>query len=253
MVTEPDPVSEKRKESPHEFPARESTDRKAPDRGAERMLAFQAGDAAAFDEIISMYQTCVFQFILRTVGDRGRAEDLTQDLFVRVYRSRARYQPSAKFRTWLFTIASRLSLNELRAQRRRHRLFVSPSAWQAKTAADGPGDDFSGSDFFARLPRRQNESPSERLECEELSQIVEGLLAELPPNQRAALQLQMSEEISYREIAEVLGVSTLAVKSLLVRARETLKRGVEGYFSGERKLSGEKRVSGEKKLRGKKA
>ena len=87
------------------------------------MLAFQAGDSTAFDDIVYRYQQPVQNFLRRYLRDRDRMEDLTQEVFIRVYKSRERYQPTAKLRTWLFTIATRLALNEIRSIRRKRRVF----------------------------------------------------------------------------------------------------------------------------------
>ena len=185
------------------------------------MEAFSRGDETAFDHLVVEYQLSVYHYILRTVRDTGRAEDLTQEVFVRVFKARSRYRPTAKFRTWLFTIAHRLSLNEIRAERRRRKILAAPGA-----------GDSEGRDLVATAESVGDETVVANLERQELENVVESLLAGLPPNQQAAFRLLTSEKFSYEEIAEVLGVSTGAVKSLLVRGRETLRRGVEAYLTG---------------------
>ena len=199
------------------------------------MLAFQGGAEDAFDRLVGRYQSTVYHFIVRTIRDAGRAEDLTQEVFLRVYRSRERYKPVANFKTWLFTIANRLALNELRAVRRRRRIFVEAGGMDGS-----PGSAKSHDDFWANVPDRQCASPSEPVEEDELERVIGELLNRLPENQRAAIQLQRSETFSYQDIAEVLQVSTMAVKALLVRAREDLKIGLERYLEGKNNLLGKK-------------
>ncbi len=192
------------------------------DDGVRWMQAFQAGDASAFDRIVAAYRASVQHFIGSKLTDDGRAEDLTQEVFVRVYRARARYEPTAQLRTWLFTIANRLVLNEIRAIRRRRRVLADPGAG---TSAQ---DEDDGS-FWGSVEDVRSASPGEQAEQRELEAVVERLIAALPDNQRAALQLQRLEALSYAEIAEILQVTPLAVKALLVRAREKLKIGLEQY------------------------
>jgi len=194
------------------------------------MLAFQAGDEAAFDRIVERHWVSVRRFIARSVADEGRAEDLAQEVFIRVYRSRHRYRPSAGFSTWLFTIANRLALNEARSRRRRSKVFRdAPGTGSAES--DGASDD-----FWANIEDPRVETPGERLERKELETVMEELIERLSPGQRAAIELQRAGRFSYREIAEILNVSVPAVKSLLVRARETLRAGVEVHLRGGRGL-----------------
>jgi len=190
------------------------------------MLAFQAGDEAAFDRIVERHWVSVLRFIGRSVADAGRAEDLTQEVFIRVYRSRTRYRPTARFNTWLFTIASHLALNEARSRRRRSRVFRDPPG------SGSPDGDDAADDFWANIEDPRVESPGERLERKELETVMETLVKGLTPGQRAAIELQRAGRFSYSEIAEILGVTLPAVKSLLVRAREALKEGVDIYLQG---------------------
>lgn len=198
------------------------------------MLALQSGDEAALDSLVAHYQSGVFHFILRTVRDRGRAEDLTQEVFVRVYRSRESYAPTATFKTWIFTIAHRLALNEIRALQRRRRVFTEGPATGASSNDRSPGEDFWSSVGDPTQP-----TPLESLEEKELEKLIESLLEDLPQNQRFALELKRTQDLSYKEIAEILEVSTKAVKSLLVRAREKLKTEVDLYLAGHRRIQGQ--------------
>lgn len=191
--------------------------------GRELMLAFQSGDSKAFEEIVFRYQKQVQNFLRRYLRDRDRMEDLTQEVFIRVYKSRDRYQPTAGFRTWLFTIATRLALNEIRAIRRKRRVFAE--------IPDEPEAD-SPSPFRSAADHRE-ESPRELIEEKELGKIIERLIEELPPNQKAAILLSQLEKLSYKEIAEILEMSVAAVKSLLMRGRELLRGRLKPYFDGK--------------------
>ena len=197
------------------------------------MRSLQAGDEGSFDRIVAHYQSGVFHFIRASIKDEGRVEDLTQEVFIRVYRSRQRYRPVARFKTWLFTIANRLMLNEVRAIRRRRRVF-SDVPVQRSPADPSRGED----EFWGSVSDAKTEDPGDFAERRELEDVVKALVATLPRNQRAAIELQRSERFSYLEISEILGVSPMAVKSLLVRAREKLKLGLEPYLSGSRSSGG---------------
>jgi RNA polymerase sigma-70 factor (ECF subfamily) len=194
--------------------------------GRRWMLAFQAGDAAAFDNLVIEYQSSVLHFLFRYLKDRHRAEDLTQEVFIRVFRSRERYRPTARFRTWLFTIALRLAMNEIRGLRRRRRVF-------GERVTGRPESDASTWKVASEPVDHREVQPIARLEEAELSEVLGRLIQALPPGQRAAVLLSRGEELSYREVAEVLGVTAMAVKSLLMRARETLRAGLRPYLDGK--------------------
>jgi RNA polymerase sigma-70 factor (ECF subfamily) len=188
------------------------------DPDAALMLRVKQGDTAAFAQLVDKFKQPVINLAYRTLHDLTEAEDLAQNAFVQVYKSAARYEPSAKFSTWLFTIARNLCLNEIR-RRARH-----PADSLDQPAAET--DDH---------PLRQVEdkgvsSPPEQLLRGELEEKVERALAELPENQRTALLLCRQEELSYEEIAAVLGCSLSATKSLIHRARETLKARLKPYL-----------------------
>lgn len=188
------------------------------DPDAALMLRVKQGDTAAFAQLVDKFKQPVINLAYRTLHDLTEAEDLAQNVFVQVYKSAARYEPSAKFSTWLFTIARNLCLNEIR-RRARH-----PADSLDQPAAET--DDH---------PLRQVEdkgvsSPPEQLLRGELEENVERALAELPENQRTALLLCRQEELSYEEIAAVLGCSLSATKSLIHRARETLKARLKPYL-----------------------
>jgi RNA polymerase sigma-70 factor (ECF subfamily) len=188
------------------------------DPDAALMLRVKRGDRAAFTELVTKYQQPVMNFIHRTLRDETEAEDLAQNVFLQVYKSRARYQQTAKFSTWLFTIARNLCLNEIR-RRSRH-----PAESLEQTQIEN--DD---------QPRLQIEDhavilPPEILLHGELSQKIAEAVAALPENQRSAILLCQQEDLSYEDIAKILGCSLSATKSLIHRGRETLKEMLKPYL-----------------------
>lgn len=188
------------------------------DADAELMRRVKRGDMRAFAELVDKYQQPVMNLLARTLRDETEAEDLAQIVFVQVFKSADRYRESAKFTTWLFTIARNLCLNEIR-RRARH----------PAESLDGPPTE------HADQPARQYEdrkvfSPPDALLHSELEEKIEEALATLPENQRTALLLCRQEELSYEEIATVLGCSVAATKSLIHRGRETLKQKLKPYL-----------------------
>ena len=189
-----------------------------PDPDAALMLRVKRGDRAAFAELVEKYRQPVMNFIYRTLPDAAEAEDLAQVVFLQVFKSAHRYEPSAKFTTWLFTIARNLCLNELR-RRSRH----------PASSLDAPHPEHD------EEPQRQYEdvktcSPTDALLHGELTEKIAQAVAELPESQRTALLLFREEELSYDEIGGILGCSLSATKSLIHRARETLKQQLKPYL-----------------------
>jgi len=188
------------------------------DPDAVLMLRVKRGDRAAFTELVEKYQQPVMNFIHRTLRDETEAEDLAQNVFLQVYKSRARYQQTAKFSTWLFTIARNLCLNELR-RRSRH-----PAESLEEMHVEHEDQ-----------PRHQIEDhgvvlPPEKLLHGELAEKIADAVAGLPENQRSAILLCRQEDLSYEEIAKILGCSLSATKSLIHRGRETLKELLKPYL-----------------------
>ena len=189
-----------------------------PDPDAALMLRVKRGDRAAFAALVDKYKQPVMNFIFRSLRDEIEAEDLAQNVFLQAWKSRGRYKQTAKFSTWLFTIARNLCLNEIR-RRSRH---PAESIEEAHAEHDDQ-------------PRQQYEdksqiAPPEKLLHGELARKIEEALAELPENQRAAILLCRQDELSYEEIAEVLDCSLSATKSLIHRGRETLKEKLKPYL-----------------------
>jgi RNA polymerase sigma-70 factor (ECF subfamily) len=181
------------------------------DADAVRMMRARRGDVGAFAELVDRYWPPVVGWFVRQLGDRQDAEDLAQEVFLRLYRARRRYRPRAKFSTWLFHVAGNVARNAVRSRRRRP---CRPLGRLCGSRAD---------DAFAQryLPDRGGD-PARPLERAELAGQVRGALAGLAGRQRLALELKC-EDRSYREIARRLALSPEAAKSLLYRARQQLK------------------------------
>lgn len=188
------------------------------DPDAALMMRVKQGDTVAFAELVDKYKQPVMNLASRMIRDQTEAEDLAQAVFVQVFRSAGRYKVNSKFSTWLFTIARNLCLNEIR-RRTRH----------PAESIDAPHPEQEGQ------PRQQYEdrgttSPPESLLQGELQAKIDEALAALPENQRTAILLCRQEELSYEDIAAVLGCSLSATKSLIFRGRETLKERLKPYL-----------------------
>jgi len=188
------------------------------DPDAALMLRVKQGDMAAFTELVEKYKQPVVNLAYRTLRDATEAEDVAQNVFVQVHKSSARYQSTAKFSTWLFTIARNLCLNEIR-RRSRH-----PA--ESLDATHPDQDDQP----LQQVADQKNFAAPESLLQAELAQKVDQALADLPESQRSAILLCREEELSYEEISEVLGCSVSATKSLIHRGRETLKERLKAYL-----------------------
>jgi RNA polymerase sigma-70 factor (ECF subfamily) len=188
------------------------------DPDAALMLRVKQGDTAAFTELVEKYKQPVMNLAYRTVRDMTEAEDLAQNVFVQVYKSASRYKSTAKFSTWLFTIARNLCLNEIR-RRSRH----------PAESLDASHPDHEDQPL-QQYEDKKNFSPPESLLQGELAQQIDRALADLPENQRSAILLCRQDELSYEEIAEALGCSVSATKSLIHRGRETLKERLKAYL-----------------------
>ena len=189
-----------------------------PDPDAALMLRVKRGDRAAFTELVEKYKQPVMNFIFRSLRDEIEAEDLAQNVFLQVYKSRSRYKQTAKFTTFLFTIARNLCLNELR-RRSRH-----PAESLEETHTDNEDQ-----------PARQIEDKTqiaapENVLHSELADKIEEALNELPENQRSAILLCRQDDLSYEQIAKILRTSLSATKSLIHRGRETLKEKLKPYL-----------------------
>jgi RNA polymerase sigma-70 factor (ECF subfamily) len=174
------------------------------------MLDVKAGDEASFDFLLGKYRSPLVNFLNRMVRDQATAEDLAQEVFLRVYRARHKYNPSAKFTTWLFRIATNLALNSIR-DRRHQKLEFS---------LDTPVDE-EGS-MPRELPARDMRIDEYMIERDR-AQLIQRAIGSLPEKQRVAILLHKYEEMDYVEIAGILECSESALKSSLFRAYETLR------------------------------
>jgi len=190
----------------------------AQDPDAALMLLVKQGDVSAFERLVEKYKQPVLNLVYRMLRDLTEAEDIAQNVFVQVYKSASRYEISSKFSTWLFTIARNLSLNEIR-RRSRH----------PAESIDAPHPDHEDQPWH-QFEDKKTFTPPESLLQGELENKVLEAIAELPENQRTALLLCRQGELSYEEIAEVVGTSLSATKSLIHRGRETLKQKLKPYL-----------------------
>ena len=183
------------------------------------MTRVRDGDTDAFRVLIERHQRAVINTIHRAIGDAWEAEDLAQRVFLQVYRSAKRYKPTAKFTTWLFTITRNTILNEHR-RRSRH---AAESLDALQNPQHGEGGGWEAPDATAP-------DPSHAVIERELQDTIMEVVQQLPEAQRTAVILCRYEGLSYEEIAEVLGCSVSATKSLLHRARLTLKEKLRGCY-----------------------
>ncbi len=179
------------------------------------MLDVKSGDARSFELLLQKYRTPLVNFLYRMVRDRASAEDLAQEVFLRVYRARKDYVARAKFTTWLFRIATNLALNAVR-DGRYHQLQISLDQRVATSDAN---------ETEAPMLDVADRKPSIELQLVERDRVamIRQAINKLPEKQRAAVLLHKYHELDYDEIAKILECSESALKSLLFRAYETLR------------------------------
>ncbi len=180
------------------------------------MARIAQGDNEAFEILVNRHQTSILNLIYRFIGDRTYAKDLAQEVFIRVWRAAKAYKPEAKFTTWIYRITKNLCFNELKSSRRKKWFSFHQS------------DDQSGETIEDRLSDAAPSAEDLLLEKERSRQISEALQS-LPDNQRMALILKRYDDLSYQEIAQILGCSVSAVESLLVRAKRSLQEKLKNY------------------------
>jgi RNA polymerase sigma-70 factor (ECF subfamily) len=189
------------------------------------MLGVKAGDEVSFELLLERYRLPLVRFLGRMVRDYAHAEDLAQEVFLRVYRARGKYKPSAKFTTWLFRIASNLALNSVRDERHRQRdISLDEPAPGVRESGDAePALD---------VPSREPGALDHMLARQRANRIRRAILR-LPEKQRVAVLLHKYQEMDYDEIARVLECSESALKSLLFRAYETLRVELAPLVAGD--------------------
>lgn len=185
----------------------------------ELMLRVTHGDVESFEVLLKRHRVPLLGYFFRMVRDQALAEDLTQEVFLRVYQARERYQPEARFTTWLYRIATNLALNAIRDRRCEPLTFVVPESDDGQTPP------------LERVADGRPTAEQQMLESDRERTIREAIES-LPERQRAAVILHKYQEVDYRQIAQVLKVSESAVKSLLFRAYESLRVRLEPLMQG---------------------
>jgi RNA polymerase sigma-70 factor (ECF subfamily) len=186
------------------------------------MLDFQRGDDKAFDQIFTKYSVSLVNFVYRFLGSRAKAEEVAQEVLLRVYRARQSYRPRAKFSTWIYRVAKNFCLNELR----RHE-YVKPPV-----SIDDPDDNRQG-----RLRQWTDEgspTPEDDLVATLFEKAFNRAVGALPARQRAAFVMTRFTDLSYRDAAVALGCTETTVKSLVHRANTALKESLKDYIIDDR-------------------
>ncbi len=179
---------------------------------AKIMADVAGGDLSAFKTLVELHHKPLINFIARYTGDRDSAEDIAQEVFLRVFKAAKTYKPQAKFRTWLFTIATNLCLNEIRGSKSSPK-FVDLSDLHEYPAVVSAAF-----------------SPQQAAENVEREMAVRKAIGNLPENQRIAILLRQYHEFSYAEIGKIMGLTVPAVESLIQRARQSLKKSLSHYI-----------------------
>jgi len=196
----------------YDFPAQVDPSSWTADPDVQLMERARDGDISGFEALFRKHSGSVVKLAYQFVRSRERAEELAQTVFLQLYRARARYEPRARFLTYLYRITTNVCLNELR--RREYSATME--------SLDGAVDD-SGNAAPARIPDELSPDPVEHLAGVEIATEIRRVLDQLPLNQRAAFLLGRIEGLSYRDVAESLDTSVSAVKSLIFRATSTLR------------------------------
>jgi len=182
----------------------------------ELMARIAKGDEDAFEILVNRHQNSILNLVYRFIGDRTQAKDLTQEVFIRVWQSAKSYEPKAKFTTWIYRITANLCFNELKSSRRRKWFSFN---WSYE----------DGEHTFEETPSDSAPSAEDLLLEKERSRQISDALQSLPDNQRMALVLKRYDDLSYQEIAQIIGCSVSAVESLLVRAKRTLQEKMKDF------------------------
>ena len=183
----------------------------------ELMKRIGSGDKVAFTQLVEKYQRMVMKMVYRYIGSYHEVEDLTQEIFIKVYSAAKRYTPQAKFSTWLYRVVVNHCLN-YRRKLKRGALLTSIDS--SSSGSERPS---------SQLSQPQDQQPERLLEQKEIQAALKRVISELPDKQRMALILYRFEGLSYKEITKVLGCSLSAVESLLFRAMKTLKEKLRPY------------------------
>jgi len=180
------------------------------DNDIKLIIAFQKGDEFSFNEILNKYEKPLINFIYRFIGSQTEAEDIVQEVFIRVYKSAANYKPSFRFSTWIYKIATNLCIDYHRKRK-------------IKTVSLNHPINTKEGEIKRETTDLSQATPDISIEKKQISETIQSALLSLPVNQRIALTLKVYENKSYREISEIIGCSVPAVESLLFRARLSLR------------------------------
>ncbi|MBT8035918.1 MAG: sigma-70 family RNA polymerase sigma factor [Verrucomicrobiae bacterium] len=195
-------------------PSDDTMETSANDVDVALMLRVRSGDELAFEELIERHQHAIIGTVAKMLGNASDAEDIAQQVFIRLWKSASRYKPTAKFTTFLYTITRNLVFNESRRRSRKKEHSI----------------DEREDDFHLQTPDTQTASPDEDILTTELQQAVDQAIANLPEKQRIAVILRRYEGMPYDEIGHILELSIPAVKSQLFRARNALRDALQDYL-----------------------
>ncbi len=198
------------------------------DEDARLMRRIREGEAIAFEELMTRHQTRVHSLLVHFVGDRDLAEDLTQEVFLKIYKARETYQPTAKFTTWLYRIVHNLALNALRSKRRKPEVLFSK-----RSTEGGVGE--SSLAIENNILAKSGFLPTRSFDKKEIQEMIHLAIDSLGERQKEALLLNRFEGMSYDQIADVMGLTPQAVKSLLCRARLNLREILLPYMEEGRR------------------
>jgi RNA polymerase sigma-70 factor (ECF subfamily) len=182
----------------------------------ELMAAFRGGDRGAFEALFDRHHVKVIRFATRMTGDAGRGEEAAQEIFLRIARAASTWEPTARFTTWMYTIARRTTLNFIRDTK------------EDGTAVSIPLGDEDGDGPPLQLPGPASFEPERIVSNLQLRERLEAALGELPEGYRSAFVLAAGEGLAYQEVADILGITVQAVKSRVFRAREMLAARLSG-------------------------
>ena len=202
-------------DSPQPETDEEAERRALNDRDVGLMLRVREGDNEAFELLVELHQSAVIGTVAKMLGGASEAEDIAQQVFIRIWKSAKRYQPQAKFTTWMFTITRNLVFNETRRRRRKPTVSVEEREEESHQQVEDV----------------HSTTPDQDVLHSELERAVDDAIQALPDKQRLAVVLRRYEEMPYEEIGRVLSMSVPAVKSLLFRARTQLKESLEKYLA----------------------
>ena len=175
------------------------------------------GDLKSFRVLVDEHQRKVLNTCYRFVGSREDAEDLTQEVFLEVYKSISSFRGDSKISTWIYRIAVSKSLDFIRRKKRKKRFAIFKST-------------FNDDEVEEDIPDNQNLNPGSRIEEQDRIRILNEAIESLPENQRAAFTLSKYDEMSYKEIAEILNTTVASVESLIHRAKQNLKKRLQNYY-----------------------